>query len=126
MLASDRRLPDRLAAAVRRTTIADALRLAQIFVVNLDVHGRISECRICPVNRRRATFAVDVNGRRFRCGACGSRGDVLDVLVALGRVVDREEAAELVGRARGIAVEDRARIVGAAQRREISNGFPGQ
>jgi hypothetical protein len=73
-----------------RVAIADVLRLAGVVVEQRGQRTWFS----CPVHRPdEHPSAVIVGERGFRCHACGAKGGVLDLTVALGHGRDRAAAA---------------------------------
>jgi len=80
-----------MTSVVGHATIADVLRLAGQSTPN--ARGYFS----CPVHDDRHPSArVQASGRGWRCHACGAKGGVLDLVVALGRARDRAHAAQWI------------------------------
>lgn len=77
---------------VERTSIADVLRLGSVTTVVRA--GRT--WFLCPRHSDANPSAVVVGEGGWRCHACGAKGGVLDLVVALGLAQDRAAAARFL------------------------------
>ncbi|HEY2476929.1 MAG TPA: CHC2 zinc finger domain-containing protein [Candidatus Cybelea sp.] len=82
----------RASSVVDRVTSSDVLCRAGIATVRRGSRTWF----ICPSHDDRHPSAIIVGERGWRCFACGARGGVLDLCIALGFARDRASAARFL------------------------------